>query len=127
MVVVELLFIYIYIYLENRLIHKFLLKGDLIHNLGVCLSCFHLFDCFLANRAKTGIRAVSGSHYGYASPSPVQTFGFNTSRVNDSSASFQLNAPCPRCLHGFPFQRLLTLTFGGHPLTFHGGCSFQAT
>jgi hypothetical protein len=91
------------------------------------VSCFHLFDCFLANRAKTGIRAVSGSHYGYASPSPVQTFGFNTSRVNDSSASFQLNAPCPRCLHGFPFQRLLTLTFGGHPLTFHGGCSFQAT
>ena len=47
--------------------------------------------------------------------------------VNDSSASFQLNAPCPRCLHGFPFQRLLTLTFDGHPLTFHGGCSFQAT
>ena len=44
------------------------------------VSCFHLFDCFLANRAKTGIRAVSGSHYGYASPSPVQTFGFNTSR-----------------------------------------------
>ena len=44
------------------------------------VSCFHLFDCFLANRAKTGIRAVSGSHYGYASPSPVQTYGFNTSR-----------------------------------------------
>ena len=64
--------------LENRLIHKFLLKGDLIQ-LG-SVSCFHLFDGFLAIRAKTWIRAVSGSHCGYVSPSPVQTFGFNTLR-----------------------------------------------
>ena len=62
--------------------------------------------------------------------SKVCTSGTTSSSESMSmtvSASFQLNAPCPRCLHGFPFQRLLTLTFDGHPLTFHGGCSFQAT